>query len=53
MVLRLGHFGKYIRNTLKVLTCGAVEGWRRSVRPIVWEMKCYKEPWRREIFCRQ
>ena len=29
---------------LKVLKCGAGEGWRRSVGPIVWEMKkcCFK-----------
>jgi flagellar biogenesis protein FliO len=31
MVLKLRHFGKYIRNILKVLTYGAGEGWRRSV----------------------
>jgi hypothetical protein len=35
MVLKLGHLGKKIRNTLKVLKCGAGEGWRRSVGPIV------------------
>jgi hypothetical protein len=29
MVLKLGHFGKYIRNTWKVLKVGAGEGWRR------------------------
>jgi hypothetical protein len=29
MVLKLGHFGKEIRNTLKVLKCGAGKGWRR------------------------
>jgi hypothetical protein len=28
MVLQLGHFGKEIRNTRKVLKCGAGEGWR-------------------------
>jgi hypothetical protein len=26
-----------MRNTWKVLKCGAGEGWRRSVGPIVWE----------------
>jgi hypothetical protein len=41
MVLKLGHFGKYIRSTLTVLKCGAGTGWRRSVEPIVWDMeKC-------------
>jgi hypothetical protein len=31
----LGHFGKYITNTWKVLKCGAGEKWGRSVEPIV------------------
>jgi hypothetical protein len=31
MVLKLGHFGTQSRNTLKVLKCGAEEGWGRSV----------------------
>jgi hypothetical protein len=31
MVLKLGHFKKQIRNTQKVLKCGAGEGWRSSV----------------------
>jgi hypothetical protein len=31
MVLNLGRFGQLIRNTYKVLKCGAGEGWRRSV----------------------
>jgi hypothetical protein len=35
MVLRLERFGEYIRNTWKVLKCGAGEGWRRSVGPIM------------------
>jgi hypothetical protein len=30
MVLKLGHFGKQIRNTWKVMKYGAGEGWRRS-----------------------
>ena len=38
MVLKLGRFGKYIRNTWKVLKC-AGEVWRKSVELIVWEMK--------------
>jgi hypothetical protein len=28
---KLGRFGQQIRNTWKVLKCGAEEGWRRSV----------------------
>ena len=35
MVLKLGHFGQQIRNTWKDLKCGAGEGWRRSVGPIM------------------
>jgi hypothetical protein len=35
VVPKLGHFGKYIRNNWKVLKCGAGEGWRRSVGPIM------------------
>ena len=35
MVLKLGRFGQQIRNTWKDLKCGAGEGWRRSVGPIV------------------
>jgi len=31
MVLKLGRFRQQIRNTWKVLKCGAGEGWRRSV----------------------
>jgi len=31
MVLKLGRFGLYIRNTWKVLKCGAGGGWKRSV----------------------
>jgi hypothetical protein len=30
-----GRFGQQIRNTWKVLKCGAGEGWRRSVGPIM------------------
>ena len=44
MVLKLGRFGQQIRNTWKVLKCGAGEGWRRSVGPIMGEIKkCYLE----------
>jgi hypothetical protein len=39
-MLKLGHFGKEIRSTCKVLKCGAGEGWR-LVWLIVWEMKKY------------
>jgi hypothetical protein len=35
MIIRLGHFGKEIRNTWKVLKCSAEEGWIRSVGLIV------------------
>ena len=31
MVMKIGHFGKLIRNTWKVSKCGVGEGWRRSV----------------------
>ena len=30
-----------VGNTWKILKSGAGEGWRRSVGPIVWEMKYY------------
>jgi hypothetical protein len=43
MVMEMGHLSKHIRNVLKVLKCGAGEGLRRSVRPIVLKMKDYKE----------
>jgi hypothetical protein len=29
MVMKLGPFGEQIRNTWKVLKCGAGEGWRK------------------------
>jgi hypothetical protein len=41
MVLKLGHLGKQIRNTCKVLKCGDGEEWKRSVAPIVREMRKY------------
>jgi hypothetical protein len=31
MVLKFGHLGYFIRNTWKVLKCGARDGWRRTV----------------------
>jgi hypothetical protein len=31
MVLEIGKFGKYIRNTWKVFRYGVGEGWRRSI----------------------
>jgi hypothetical protein len=31
----LGRFGEQIRNTWKVLKCGAGEGWKGSVGPIM------------------
>jgi hypothetical protein len=34
MMLKRGHFGKWIRNIWKVLKCGAGEEWRRSVGQI-------------------
>jgi hypothetical protein len=33
--LEIGHFGKHIRTTLKVLSCGVGEGWRKSFGTIV------------------
>ena len=34
-VLKIGRSGQQIRNAWKVLKCGAGEGWRRSVGPIM------------------
>jgi hypothetical protein len=31
----LGYISQYIKNTWKVMKCGAGEGWRRSVGPIM------------------
>jgi len=36
MVLKLGRSGQHIRNAWKVFKCGAGEGWRRPVGPIMW-----------------
>ena len=47
MVMKLGRFGKQIRNTWRVLKCGVGEGWKRSFGRIVREMKYNKEPRRR------
>ena len=41
MGLKLGHFVKCIRNSWKVLKCGAGQGWRRSVGQMVLEMWCW------------
>jgi hypothetical protein len=35
MVFKLPTVGEYIKNTEKVLKCGAGEGWRRSVGQIM------------------
>ena len=46
----LRHLGKWIRNTWKVLKCGAGEGRRGSIEPSVWEIKqCYVESKGRSI----
>jgi len=41
MVVKPGRFGKDIRNTWKRFIRGAGEWWRKSVGPIVREMKKY------------
>ena len=38
LVRKLGRFEQQIRNTWKVLKCGAGEGWRRSVGPIMFNI---------------
>jgi hypothetical protein len=35
MALKIGRFGQQIRNTWRVLKCGAAEGWRRLVGQIM------------------
>jgi hypothetical protein len=40
MVLKPGHFWKYIRNEWKVLKFDKGEGWR-SFGPIMWKIKEY------------
>jgi hypothetical protein len=48
MLLKLGHFAKWKRNTWKHLKCGAGKECRRSVGPIVREIeKFYKDSKRR------
>ena len=43
-MLKLGHILRQTRNTWEIFKCDALEGWRGSVGPIVWEMnKSYKE----------
>jgi hypothetical protein len=41
IIICLFYVIQYIRNTWKILKCGEVEGWRRSVGPIMWEIKKY------------
>jgi hypothetical protein len=41
------------RSTWIVLNCGAGEGWRRSIGPIMWKMKCYKKSRMRGISYKQ
>ena len=55
MVLKVGYFGKQVRNSWKVLKCGAGEGWRRvkyevlhkfeGKRNIVYTVKRRKVNW--------
>ena len=50
MVLKRGHFGKYIGSTWEVLKSGAGDGWKGSVGQIVLKMKqFYIEPRRTGI----
>jgi len=46
MVLKLGRYGKQIRNIWEVWKCGVREGWRRSVDQIVWEINHVESRWR-------
>ena len=39
VVLKVGHFGKYSRNTWKVQKCSSEEGWKGAVGKIVWRRK--------------
>jgi len=50
VVLKIGHCGKYIRNTWKVLNFGAGEAGVRSVVPVVWKMKYCIDSRRNGIF---
>jgi len=47
MILKIGHFGKWIRNVLGGFNCGAEEGSKRSFASIVEKMKHYLEPRRK------
>jgi hypothetical protein len=47
MELKLGLCREKVRYTWEVLKCCAGEGWRRSVGPVVREMKFYEESRRR------
>ena len=38
-MLKIGHLDKEMRNKLRVLKCGAGDGWSSSVGPLVCEMK--------------
>ena len=49
MVLKFDHFKEWLRNILKRMKCGSAERWKRSVGPIVWEMKCYRESGRKGV----
>jgi hypothetical protein len=53
VVLKLGHFGKQIRNNWKVFKCGVGEGWRLSFGSNVGEMEYNKGSRRRGIFYMQ
>ena len=54
LALKNWTIGKANHGNLKVLKCGAAEGWGRSVGPIVWDMKkCYLESMSRGISYRK
>ena len=48
-LLKIEHFRKWMRNTWKVLKCGAEEGWRISVGLIKRKMKMYYAELRRKL----
>jgi len=39
MLLKLEHFRQWMRNTCRVLKCGAGGGWRKSIGLITQKMK--------------
>jgi len=47
-VLKNGLFGRYVKNTWKVLNRGAGEGWKRSVGPLIRKLKKYYTESRRK-----